>query len=258
MRKSSRPGPIRTVLLGMALCLSQALSAAVVMPPVTVSVDGQTIGSIDWSEAVLNGQPRFVLDSFSASSSEYAIALSGIADPVFQNVGLRYSFSVIDFGLPSKFAFTYTVPFTGGLFCDCYSRGAAGIDMTLTDFAGDGLRIGITPNHLLKVWRLDDGAIGGAAAGHEGRYDPTGIAGKQYHYVSGGWALLGRAGMRAEFAFTLSGGGDSVDATGLISAGLVPVPEPSLVAMLVFGLGAALVLTFRGRMSRAKRLAVRS
>lgn len=235
------------------------------MPPVTVSVDGQEIGSISWSEVVFNGENRYVLDNFSVSTSEYEITLTGRADPFLDdggeygdNVGLRYSFKVTDRGLPNRFALIYTVPFVGEKNCPytrpwgCFWRGDGRFRSTVTDARGDGVVVGYRPYALLTLYYLSDDRIsGGAVSGYDLRYRGGRLPVQHKH--DGGYGVrFGPDGTRAAFVFTLSGGDDAFEMSGLMSETRHVVPEPTQFAIVGVGLSCGVAMVYRRRKTRTQ------
>jgi hypothetical protein len=233
----------------------QNASAVVVpTPEVTVSVGGTTVPVTGWTWNATDEQ--WELESWQWSNAEGSVQATGLLD---FDPSIAYGFTVTDFGAPTTFTFSTSMPIapTGpGTSVNASLSGGLtdnnGNGVTLTpnpangDPDGDGfieaqigqLGLGAIPNVNMGVdVGLAETHSGGGPSYTYGSY----IAGPQPGPV-GMWNSLG-----VTLSFTLSGGGDVASLTGFVE---VVVPEPSSIVLGAFG-----ALAIAGVVYRRKRAA---
>jgi len=182
------------------------------------------------------------------------IQIEAIGNP---DPAMVYALGAVDFGAPSAFSFSFTIPVVCGPFPTTVAASVVG---GLTDFDGLGVSITPIPPGSLDpdgdlIPELQVGSVGppptnlGTDVGPAAAFGP-GPPGSFYPY--GPFAAGPQAGppgpwafMTIDVAFLLSGGGDAAALTGFQS--LVCVPEPGTWATMGIGAFGAFVFVLRRR-----------
>ena len=234
----------------LMLAASPAFGAAVLVPSGTLTVDGNPVSiPIGFNpESGLWGIGTWDSElgdftGFSVSSAEFSADISGVMDP---DPMISYGISVSDFGAPSVFGFFFSTPIVPVVGANTVDASVAG---ALNDFTGNG--VSITPTGpLLQLstvglpttsMGVDVGPAAAFGAGPAGAFYTYGaFASGVIPGPVGAWTVLSTS-----IGFTLSGGGDIVVLTGF--AEILPVPEPSSMALLGMGVAAFALMARRRR-----------
>jgi hypothetical protein len=165
--------------------------------------------------------------------SQGTVQIAGVADA---DPAIAYGIAVVDFGAPSTFGFTFSIPIVLPAMPTIINSSLVG---GLTDFTGDGVKISpVAPATLLQDNFLSELPAFTWSVGEEVSYG-SGAAGALYPYGPYDFGLasgpLGPFGgfFTTTLNFAFSGGGDVAALTGYCEITPAPVPP----SMLLFGGG---------------------
>lgn len=253
------------VLLALVVCAcaSSLLSAA----SITFYVDGQAVNvpnywvpkSADGRGVYMIGSPNTPDVPWEWQNAEGKIMMQGELDP---DPSLAFAASVTDFGAPSTFGFTFTLPLAPlvpnpSTVFDSLSgsvTNGSGDDGGVTVTAMPPLGIPVDGDGIpeIQVYTLsDDGGLTWKNVGLDA--GPTTFI-PLAPFASGGYGIFNQGPiatipggpwthMRADINFMLSGGGDAFSFNG--AKVLEPIPEPSTVLLTL--IAAAIGGCFRRR-----------
>jgi hypothetical protein len=224
----------RTSIVFMALFIVVGLTTSAMALGVTVSSGGESF-NLSYTE----GEGNWVIPSQTINFSggdKVTISGNASADPA-----IAYGLAVVDFGAPSLFSFTFSIPVNAGELPALPTVINSSIVGGLTDFSGDGVSItAANPSGFVQDNYLQ-GVPFTWSVGSSASFGP-GSPGANYAY--GPYSFGPSAGPSGPYTgfftttatFSLSGGGDIAALTGYCSINPAPVPLPPSALFLGSGL----------------------